>query len=115
MYSRVNSNFAAVSDFLKNSQNFENLCIVEKYQSRTSLCFKPSQAWFKDLSEAEQRKFIDKIAKILQDEKVAFDIKGYNSAPPSLRIWCGLTVESSDVKILCDWLEYAYEVARNEK
>lgn len=114
MYSRVNSNFAAVSDFLKNSQNFENLCIEEKYQSHTSVCFKPSQAWFKDLSEAEQRNFIDKIAKILQDEKVAFDIKGYNSAPPSLRIWCGLTVESSDIKILCDWLEYAYEAARNE-
>ncbi len=112
MYNRVNINFAAVSDFLKNSENFENLCADEKFQSRTSVCFRPSQSWFKDLPDAEQRKFIDKIAAILQSEKVAFDIKGYNTAPASLRIWCGLTVESSDVKILCEWFEYAYQLAR---
>ncbi len=112
MYKRVNENFAVVSDFLKNSANFENLCADEKYQSRTSVCFKPSQNWFKELPEDNQRKFIDKVVSILQEEKVAFDIKGYNSAPPSFRIWCGLTVDSSDIKILCDWFEYAYETAR---
>ncbi|MBM5782142.1 MAG: phosphoserine transaminase [Pelagibacterales bacterium] len=112
MYKRVNENFETISDFLKNSPNFENLCADEKYQSRTSVCFKPSQNWFKEMSEDNQRKFIDKVASILQEEKVAFDIKGYNSAPPSFRVWCGLTVDSSDIKILCDWFEYAYETAR---
>jgi phosphoserine aminotransferase len=112
MYNRVNSNFAAVSDFLKNSENFENLCADEKFQSRTSVCFRPKQKWFKDLPDADQRKFVDQVAKILQDEKVAFDIKGYNTAPASFRIWCGLTVDASDVKILCEWFEYAYQMAR---
>ncbi len=111
MYNRVNANFAAISNFLKTSQNFENLCADEKFQSRTSVCFQPKQAWFKELAEADQRKFIDKIAKILQDEKVAFDIKGYNSAPPSFRVWCGLTVEAADIKILCEWFEYACNIA----
>lgn len=111
-YKKVNDNFATISNFLKNSQNFENLCADEKYQSRTSVCFKPSSQYFKELSQDEQKNFIDKIVKILQEEKVAFDIKGYNSAPPSLRVWCGLTTETSDIKILCEWLEYAYEIAR---
>lgn len=114
-YSRVNANFAAISDFLNSSENFENLCADKKFQSRTSVCFRPSGDWFKKLDEAEQRKFIDKVAKILQDEKVAFDIKGYNSAPPSFRVWCGVTANSSDIKILCQWFEYACGVVLSGK
>ncbi len=112
MYERVNNNFSAISHFLKTSKNFENLCADEKYQSRTSVCFTISQTWFKELAQDQQRIFIDKVAAILQAEKVAFDIKGYNSAPPSFRVWCGLTVESEDIKNLCNWFEYAYETAR---
>jgi len=110
-YKRVNSNFAAISQFLNDSKNFENLCDDSKYQSRTSVCFTISQTWFKELEEAQKRSFVDKIATILQSEKVAFDIKGYNSAPPSFRVWCGLTVEADDIKNLCKWFEYAYEFA----
>ncbi|MES2961960.1 MAG: phosphoserine transaminase [Pseudomonadota bacterium] len=112
MYERVNNNFSAISHFLKTSENFENLCAEEKYQSRTSVCFTIAQSWFKELPQDQQRAFIDKVAVILQAEKVAFDIKGYNSAPPSFRIWCGLTVEAEDVRKLCEWFEYAYEEAR---
>ncbi len=112
MYERVNNNFSAISHFLKTSKNFENLCADEKYQSRTSVCFTISQSWFKESSQDQQRIFIDKVAAILQAEKVAFDIKGYNLAPPSFRVWCGLTVESKDIKNLCNWFEYAYEAAR---
>lgn len=115
MYKRVNDNFLAISNFLKNSKNFENLCADEKYQSRTSVCFTISQNWFKELEETKQRAFIDKIAAILQSEKIAFDIKGYNSAPPSFRVWCGLTIESDDIKNLCNWFEYAYESAFTTK
>jgi phosphoserine aminotransferase len=115
MYNRVNANFEAISDFLKNSENFENLCADEKFQSRTSVCFTPKQTWFKELPEVEQRKFIDKVAAILQSEKIAFDIKGYNSAPPSFRVWCGLTVDTNDIKILCEWFEFAYEAALDQK
>ncbi len=111
MYQRVNDNFAAISNFLESSKNFENLCADKKYQSHTSVCFTISQSWFKESSIEQQKSFIDKIAAILQAEKVAFDIKGYNSAPPSFRVWCGLTAEASDIKKLCEWFEYAYELA----
>ncbi len=113
MYEKVERNFAVISNFIENSQYFENLCAVRENRSKTSVCFTIKEEWFKKLDEEKQRDFINKVAKILEEEKVAFDIKGYNSAPPSFRVWCGLTVEESDLRSLCEWIESAFVKLQN--
>ena len=52
---------------------------------------------------------------ILNKEKVAYDINGYNKAPPSLRIWGGATVENKNMQLLLPWLDWAYYKIKNEK
>ena len=49
------------------------------------------------------------IVKVLETEKVAYDIGSYRSAPPGLRIWGGPTINPKDIKLLLPWLQWAFE------
>jgi phosphoserine aminotransferase len=77
-------------------------------RSNTSVCFKFSAPEVASLSAEGQQEFVKKFTSILEKEGVANDIGGYRDAPPGIRIWCGATVETSDLEALTPWLEWAY-------
>ena len=78
----------------------ENLAQDDATRSTTSVCLK----FTGDLPEG----FAKGVAKRLEAEGVALDIASYRDAPAGLRIWCGSTVEPSDVAALMPWIEWAY-------
>ena len=87
----------------------EFLALEQAQRSSTSICLRIVAKWFQELDDATKRGFTEKISRLLEQEGVAYDIDGYRNAPPGLRIWGGATVEALDLKILTDWLDWAYE------
>ncbi|MEY4965256.1 MAG: phosphoserine aminotransferase [Pseudomonadota bacterium] len=77
-------------------------------RSNTSVCIKITDPWFENLDDAAKADAAKTIATLLEKEGVALDIAGYRAAPPGLRIWCGATVEQSDLEALTPWLDWAW-------
>jgi len=92
-------NLAVIESFVKENEWIDFLAQDPATRSSTSVCLKL------DLSADQIKAFVT----LLEKEAVAYDIGGYRDAPPSIRIWCGSTVERADVEALMPWLKWAYE------
>ena len=105
---RADNNFSIIKKWVDQSNWVDFLCESEENLSNTSVCLKFSNNLSK-LNEVDQRAFAKAIGKLLNDEKVAYDIVNHRSAPPGLRIWAGATVESDDIAKLLPWLDWAFK------
>ncbi len=99
---RSNANLAVFEKFIETHSWIHFLAETKEIRSNTSVCLKI------DLTEEQ----LDKMVKLLSDEKVAYDCKAYKEAPAGLRFWCGATVETEDLEKLMPWLEWAYFEAK---
>jgi phosphoserine aminotransferase len=81
-------------------------------RSNTSVCLKVVDPAVTKLPKDDQRSFIKTLAGLIEKEGAAYDIANHRDAPPSLRIWCGATVEASDVAALIPWLDWAFVQAK---
>ena len=104
MQARANANAQAIFDFCDANDWIANLAEDDATRSNTSVCLK-----FTDDRITDGAAFAKAIAKRLADENVALDIGAYRDAPAGLRIWCGATVETSDIEAMLPWLKWAFE------
>ncbi len=111
---RCANNLAAIACWVEQSDWVDFLAGDAAVRSNTSITLKIVDPWFASLDEDAQMPFIGTIVKLLENEGVAYDIKSYRSAPAGLRIWGGTTIESSDLAILTQWLDWAYANAKAE-
>ena len=102
---RANANAAAFDKWIQRADWIEHLADDPAIRSNTSVC-----ARFVDRSDQEANTARQKaIVRLLDEEGAAYDIGAYRDAPPGLRIWCGATVETSDIEALGPWLDWAWE------
>lgn len=95
-------NLSVIEEFVKVNDWIDFLAKDPATRSSTSVCLTL------DLSADQIKTFVG----LLEKEGVALDIGGYRDAPPSIRIWCGSTVEKPDVEALMPWLTWAYHQAK---
>ena len=105
---RSEGNLAAMAAWVARTPWVDFLAEVPATRSCTSVCLKIVDPWFTALDEAGRAAAAKEVANRLDKERVAFDIAAYRDAPPGLRIWCGATIEASDIAALLPWLEWAY-------
>ncbi len=95
---RSQKNLGVIEKFVEKNQWVDFLAENKEIRSNTSVCLEL------DLTEEKISEMVD----LLAEEEAAFDISSYRAAPPGLRIWCGATVDSEDIEILVEWLEWGY-------
>ncbi|HLF30126.1 MAG TPA: phosphoserine transaminase [Xanthomonadales bacterium] len=93
---RSQRNLGVIEDFVAGHEWIHFLAAEPAQRSNTSVCLTL------DLG-AEQ---VKAMIKLLEIEGVAFDIGSYRDAPAGLRIWCGATVEATDLQALMPWIEW---------
>ncbi|MFT5869387.1 MAG: phosphoserine aminotransferase [Paracoccaceae bacterium] len=112
LQARADANAQAIFDFVAVTDWLENLAKDPKTRSNTSVCLK-----FADGRILDGPAFAKAVAKRLEAEGIALDIGAYRDAPAGLRIWCGATVETSDIEAMLPWLSWAFdaEIAAQSK
>ncbi len=108
MQRRADANLAVLAEFVAKTPWVEFLAADAAIRSNTSVCLKVVDPRVTGLSDDAQADFAKKLASALEKEGVALDVGGYRDAPPGLRIWCGATVETSDLEALTPWLDWAF-------
>jgi len=112
LQARADANAKVLFDWVERTPWVANLAKDDATRSNTSVCLTIVDPDITALSEEEQAAFAKRLVGRLDKEGVAYDIGAYRDAPSGLRIWCGSTVETSDLEKLTPWLDWAFAVEK---
>jgi len=109
LHARADANTAVLSDWVARTQWVDFLVSDAGARSNTSVCLKVVDARVTSMSPEAQAQFAKSLVGLLEKHQVALDVASYRTAPTGLRIWCGATIEESDLQALVPWLDWAFE------
>ena len=108
LQARADSNAQVLHEWVARTAWVDFLVSDPTIRSNTSICLKVIDERVTSLSVEAQAEFAKNLTTLLEKERVALDAASYRSAPPGLRLWCGATVEKSDLELLTPWLDWAF-------
>lgn len=112
LIARADANLKEIADWVERTPWVDFLARDPTTRSNTSVCLSIVDPDVVARGLAAQEQVAKAIVGDLDKAGVAFDIGHYRDAPPGLRIWCGATVETTDVAALTPWLEFAFAGAK---
>lgn len=111
---RSADNLVVLSNWVTRTDWVSFLCADPANLSNTSICLTITDPRALALSADAQAALAKRLAALLDEEGVAYDIGAYRDAPAGLRIWGGATIEAADLEKLTHWLDWAFETALSE-
>lgn len=108
LVAKADSNAKVIADFVAKTPWIANLAKDPATASNTSVCLSIVDPDVVAKGPDAVAAVAKGIVAALEKENVALDIGAYRDAPPGLRIWCGATVEASDLAALMPWLDWAF-------
>jgi phosphoserine aminotransferase len=112
MIARADANTKVLSDWVAKTPWIDFLAKDPAIRSNTSVCLKVVDSTITSLPPESQADFAKKLVGAIEKEGAGYDFGYYRDAPPGLRIWCGATVEASDVALLTQWIDWAFAEAK---
>ena len=108
LIARADANTKVIADWVARTPWVEFLARVPATRSNTSVCLKVVDPAVTSLSAMRRARLPRRSSGAVEKEGAGYDLGHYRDAPPGLRIWCGATVEASDVEVLTQWLDWAF-------
>ncbi len=108
LIARADANTKVIADWVAKTPWVDFLATNPAVRSNTSVCLKVVDPAIAALPAEAQAAFAKALVSAVEKEGVGYDLGAYRDAPPGLRIWCGATVEASDVAALTGWLDWAF-------
>ncbi len=102
---RADANAAALGAWVAATPWVDHLARDPMTRSNTSVCLRVVDPVL--AANDDGAAFVKDLVERLDAEGVAYDIGAYRDAPPGLRVWCGPTVETADIRALTPWLDWA--------
>ncbi|WP_375407891.1 phosphoserine transaminase [uncultured Methylobacterium sp.] len=112
LHARADANAKVVHDWVARTAWIGNLAADPATYSNTGVCLVITDPDVLAQGNGAVAAVAKGITDTLDAEGIAFDIGAYRDAPAGLRIWCGATVETSDLEALTPWLDWAFSAEK---
>src|SRR5579863_10421566 len=112
LMARANANLKVLEDWQAKTPWIDFLARTPAIRSNTSVCMTVTDSAVASLTSDAQIDFIKKMVGLVEKEGAGYDFAGHRDAPAGLRIWCGATIEASDVALLTQWIDWAFAETR---
>src|SRR6201999_3331389 len=112
LMARADKNLKVLEDWQAKTPWIDFLAGTRATRSNTSVCMKVTDPAVASLTSDAQIDFIKKMVGLVEKEAAGYDFAGHRDAPAGLRIWCGATIEASDVALLTQWIDWAFAETR---
>ncbi|MBE6447391.1 MAG: phosphoserine aminotransferase [Alphaproteobacteria bacterium] len=110
---RVEENYQAVYRWISQQDMFRFL-VPDEFRAHHIACLDLTDDGYQALSSPQKREFLRKILEKSEQKQYGYDFLGHALEKPHIRIWCGPTIELSDLNFFLSKLPELYAEVRAE-